>query len=135
MSLSGSDIVLRGIDGKSDRWQLETRIEYTAPESVVRKHGGPELIIVKVGFETDLASTPRWLWSLLPPFGKYAGAAIIHDYLYQAHEGTRKQADVVFREAMQEQRVPRYKRELMYRAVRLFGGRGWKNGPRVGGIV
>lgn len=40
-----------------------------------------ELLVPK-GTETDLASIPRLLWALYPPFGKYAFAAVIHDMLY-----------------------------------------------------
>lgn len=36
---------------------------------------------VPLGFITDLASVPRVLWALLPPHGRYAKAAILHDYL------------------------------------------------------
>ncbi len=41
-----------------------------------------DIIHVPAGFVTDLASVPRIFWTLLPPDGKYAKAAIIHDYLY-----------------------------------------------------
>jgi len=36
-----------------------------------------------VGFVTDFASIPRPLWWLLPKWGKYGKAAVIHDYLYR----------------------------------------------------
>ncbi|ECG8634089.1 DUF1353 domain-containing protein, partial [Salmonella enterica subsp. salamae] len=41
-----------------------------------------DVIEVPAGFVTDLATIPRIFWSLMPPDGKYAKAAIIHDYLY-----------------------------------------------------
>jgi hypothetical protein len=39
-------------------------------------------VIVPAGFKSDLASTPSWLWSIYPPFGRYTYAAVVHDYLY-----------------------------------------------------
>lgn len=65
---------------------------------------------------TDLASVPRIFWTLLPPDGKYAKAAIIHDYLYDNALRTKKEADLIFLD-----RVPRWKRTVMYQAVRMFG--------------
>lgn len=41
-----------------------------------------DVIEVPAGLITDLATIPRIFWILLPPDGKYAKAAIIHDYLY-----------------------------------------------------
>jgi hypothetical protein len=113
-----------------------------------------EVITVPAGFETDFASIPWGLWDLFPPLGPWARPAIIHDFLY-ATKGTgkwgapgeeprrwitgpfresftapvylRAEADAIFREAMKvvEPPVPAWRREIMYRAVRLGGGKGW----------
>lgn len=113
-----------------------------------------EVITVPAGFETDFASIPRGLWNLFPPLGPWGRPAIIHDFLYATGgEGwfqppggnrrkwitgpirpdftasvyTRKEADQIFREAMGvvEPPVPAWRREIMYRAVRLGGKSGW----------
>lgn len=87
-----------------------------------------DIIEVPVGFITDLASVPRIFWSLLPPNGKYAKAAIIHDYLYDNALRTKEQADLIFLDAMAVLGVPKWKRWLMYQSVKLFGkGRYGKN--------
>lgn len=78
-------------------------------------------IDVPVGFVTDLTSVPRFLWSVSPPNGKYAKAAIVHDYLYTNAIGTKAWADEVFCEAMGVLGVPRWRKYLMYWSVRLFG--------------
>jgi len=79
---------------------------------------------VEEGFETDLASTPRILWIILPPYGKYARAAVIHDWLYYKDRGyTRKEADKIFLEAMRDYKVETWKRVLMYYGVRLLAFR------------
>ena len=82
-----------------------------------------EVIYVPVGYETDLASLPRFMWWLFPPHGKYSKAAIVHDYVYSNALGTKKQADKIFYEAMGVLGVPKWKRILMYWAVRV-GGKG-----------
>jgi hypothetical protein len=56
-------------------------------------------------------------------------AAVIHDYLYATRglDGrySRAQADAIFREALGALGAPRWKRVLLWAAVRLCGGRGW----------
>ncbi|EGQ5165988.1 DUF1353 domain-containing protein [Salmonella enterica] len=80
-----------------------------------------DVIEVPAGFITDLASVPRVFWILLPPDGKYAKAAIIHDYLYDNALRTKKEADLIFLDGMTVLGVPKWKRTIMYWAVRLFG--------------
>ncbi|EEF5015739.1 DUF1353 domain-containing protein [Salmonella enterica] len=80
-----------------------------------------DVIEVPAGFVTDLATIPRIFWSLMPPDGKYAKAAIIHDYLYDNALRTKKEADRIFLDGMTVLGVPRWKRIIMYYAVRLFG--------------
>lgn len=133
--LRNSSIVLQGIDGQPGRWELRETVEYQVPAEIVKKNGGPDFVRVKPGFITDLASTPRLFWNLVPPFGRYTAAAVVHDYLYQAHEGSRKQADQVFLAAMRELNVLPIKARTMYRAVRFFGRGPYKRGPQIGGIV
>lgn len=100
------------------RWQLLAPFEYH-----VGAFPSPRVITVPVGTVTDLASVPRLLWSIFPPHGKWAKAAIIHDYLYSKRLVPRKEADRIFLEAMEVLGVPRLQSRLIYRAVRVFGGR------------
>jgi hypothetical protein len=92
-----------------------------------------EVIRVPVGFETDFASIPWGLWNLFPPLGLWARPAIIHDFLYDrggvlpSKTYSRKEADMIFREAMSVVGVPAWRREVMFMAVRLGGGAGWKD--------
>jgi len=83
------------------------------------------LIIVPAGFVTDFASTPRALWSVLPPTGRYQLAAVVHDFLYWDQACQREQADAIFRVAMSESNVKPRERDLMWRAVRQFGQSAW----------
>ncbi|HFG9433729.1 TPA: DUF1353 domain-containing protein [Salmonella enterica subsp. enterica serovar Cotham] len=80
-----------------------------------------DVIEVPAGFVTDLASIPRIFWTLLPPDGKYAKSAIIHDYLYDNALRTKREADRIFLDGMTVLGVPKWKRIVMYLAVRWFG--------------
>ena len=69
------------------------------------------LILIPAGFETDFASVPQLFWSIVPPWGKYSQAAIVHDCFYRTPsvgDGrvTRKEADRIFLEEMKEAGVP-----------------------------
>ncbi|MFV2733470.1 DUF1353 domain-containing protein, partial [Escherichia coli] len=58
------------------RWRLVEPFEFWLTDNPV------DVIAVPAGYVTDLASVPRILWSVFPPHGRYAKAAIIHDWLY-----------------------------------------------------
>ena len=83
------------------------------------------LVIVPTGYTTDFASVPRAFWRIFPPGGKYRAAAVVHDFLCDEspHSCNSKQAARIFREAMQDLGVKRWRRAAMYRAVRMFGPR------------
>jgi len=78
------------------------------------------------GFMTDLASTPRFIWNIFPPDGKYLEAAILHDYLYRTQKVKRKDADKIFFNEMKRMGVGYFTRQMIYNAVRLFGGGSYK---------
>lgn len=93
---------------------------------------GQKLVAVEVprGFTTDLASVPRVFWSIFPPTGRYAYAAIVHDYLYWIQDGTRQEADEIFKAAMEDSNVDKASINTIYSAVRLGGGSAWDNNSR-----
>lgn len=117
---------LRLIDGGMRRG---TRVFVV--ESRYRYNSSLGLIEVHAGAETDGASVPRLFWSVFEPFGEYFPAAVIHDFLYSPGntEFTRWEADLIFKEAMFNLGVPWTKREPIYTAVRLFGGRCFRGQP------
>jgi len=88
------------------------------------------VIVVPAGFETDFASVPRIFWRVIPPWGRYARAAIVHDYLYASHIVGRKEADKIFLALMRALGVPWRTRTTMYWAVRLGGGRAWEKAKK-----
>jgi hypothetical protein len=79
----------------------------------IGSEGSDQFIQVPVGFMTDFASVPRLLWVIIPQWGKYGNAAVIHDYCYWRRNISvkkkkqivtrripRKQADRIFLEGM-----------------------------------
>jgi hypothetical protein len=72
------------------------------------------------GFETDLASIPRWLWWLFP-HDECAEAAVVHDWLYRHTDLDRQFCDSVFRLVMRLTGKPYLMRLSFYLGVRLGG--------------
>lgn len=115
-----------------------SRYDFVVMEPVIWRgeYGGTDVQVeAKEGFETDLASVPRFMVWLIPRYGQYTRAAIIHDYLCQRGAGPvdperpypapygplnlrdRSDADAVFRRIMRLVGVPRARRWLMWSAV------------------
>ncbi len=83
-------------------------------------------IWVPAGYLTDFASIPRVGRWLIPPFGRHAIAAVVHDWLYSIGEpGRRGEADDIFRDALQELGVGVARRNVMHGAVTAFGAGGY----------
>lgn len=84
------------------------------------------MIWVPAGYVTDFASIPRIGRWLIPPFGRHAIAAVVHDWLYSVGEpGLRGEADDIFRDALDELGVDMARRNVMHAAVRGFGAGGY----------
>ena len=86
-----------------------------------------QTIIVPKGKITDLASTPKILWSILPPFGRYTQASVVHDYLYGVKTLSRAETDKIFYDLMLRYKTHKWKAKLMYYAVRCFGWLAWRD--------
>jgi len=106
-------------DGR--RWRLVEPFEFYFDDEDGRK-----IIKVPAGFVTDFASVPRIFWNILPPWGKYGKAAVVHDFCYGTGCYSRKKCDRIFYKGMQVLGVPWWKRKIMYWAVRLFGENHYK---------
>jgi hypothetical protein len=96
-------------DGK--RWRLLADFEY---------HGAREVFVVPKDFTTDFASVPRVFVWLLPRYGRWTQAAILHDYLWhiaKLGEIDNYDANGIFNRAMRELGVPFLRRWIMWAAV------------------
>jgi hypothetical protein len=88
----------------TDLWRVMKGFRY-----YVGDKGSNKWVDVPRGYLVDGASVPRILWSIIPPWGRYGAATIVHDilceYLSLTLDGrpckiTREQADNVLFEAM-----------------------------------
>ena len=127
---------LTSLDADCRVWRLDEALRYE-----IGALGSGQVIEVPVGFRTDGASIPRLLQGLLPAWGRWSRAAIIHDYLCRAIDderpvlaydwrvspygygiapviGTRRQADAIFHEALIVCGVSRPLAFIMWLAVR-----------------
>ena len=109
------------------RWELAEPLEYKPTVN--------SSMVVPAGFVTDFASVPRVFWSIIPPWGKYGRAAILHDYLYSAGDLPRKVCDKIFLQAMVDLEVVWWRRKTMYRIVRWFGKKAWEKHRMIERIV
>jgi len=91
-------------------------------------HGGGVRVMIPAGSETDLASAPwlvRWLLQL---DGENRRLAIMHDFLYGLPGCSRFLADSLLRAGMEDARISRWRRLLVYYAVRVFGRSHYRKG-------
>ena len=104
-----------------DHWHLDRGFYY-----YFYYNGKYSYVYIPEGYLTDGASIPRIFWNLLPPWGQYGAAAIVHDYLCEfleivvegyATRITRKEADQILCDAMESLEVPWYPREVIHAAV------------------
>jgi hypothetical protein len=54
------------------------------------------IITIPAGYTYDMASVPKWLWSIVRPFNDGLFGTLVHDFLYvtrKKHKMTRKEVD------------------------------------------
>lgn len=129
LRLSNHSVVLRPSPAGT-HWNLVEPLEYNVLGLEIR---------VPAGLSTDLASVPRPLWAIIPPFGHYTAAAVIHDYLYQIQHVNdvpidRSTADLVFLRGMEDLFVRKSRRLAMYWGVRSFGWAPWNQRRKEAGL-
>jgi hypothetical protein len=82
------------------------------------------------GFQTDLASIPAWLGSVMPRVGAWDAPAVLHDCGYAGALTTLNRArvwltkdwtDRLFYEALRASGVSAWRAQVMYWAVKIAG--------------
>ena len=99
---------------KQGYWVLNDYFQYITQNGLI--------ISAPTGFETNFATVPKIFRNIIEPWGKHGPAAIIHDYTYAQGKLSRKTCDRIFLEGMKYLNVNFFKRQIMYRLVRIFGG-------------
>lgn len=113
------------LDGRN--FKLSKPIEYVAKDGA--------LYTVPEWADTDGASTPRSLWSVLPPFGDYWLACVLHDAAYRntLRKGgtsanlTKEQSDNLLLEAMQSCQVDEIACQTIYEGVKWGGFKAFRD--------
>lgn len=125
---SRNDLLVRTADGR--HCVLQEPLEYVTSDGVNYR--------VPVGADCDGASTPAQVWNILPPFGPWWLASVLHDAGYRGTlermEGiawvpaqlARTDVDLLFLEAMSSLCVDEFHKRIIYDAVVAFGGRAFK---------
>ena len=110
----------------SNYWKVLSPLQYRTKDGIK--------IIIPKNFLTDFASVPRILWNILPPWGGYGKAAIMHDYFYYSGMFSKEMSDLIFLEAMETLKVKKWKRCVMYYSVKYFGFIAWSNHRKNSGL-
>lgn len=113
-------------------FRFEDRFAYVAPDGAVVHVRGP--------FETDLASVPPQLWSVIASYGRQTLAAVMHDRLceearFAGDDGggaLRRRADRLFRWALEDSRLSGAEAWVMWAAVWFAGTWEFARGAALG---
>jgi hypothetical protein len=114
---------VRESEAEEERFKLLERFRYVSART-----GASYVVPGDDSFRTDLASVPFFLTWLVPKGGIHTPAALLHDGLIPGQEEpqsyigppvTRREADVIFRDALGELGVPVIRRWLMFAGVSL----------------
>ena len=99
-------------------YRLQKDLQYVDHKGVSR--------VIKAGYTFNGLSVPWFLWFLCPPGQPQAlAAALIHDYYYEKHTVSRREADREFLQKMLQQGYYKFGAYRNYYAVRLFGWMCW----------
>jgi len=74
-------------DGRT--WKLVEPFRYH-----IGDRNSEDIITIPTGFITDFASVPRIFWVLIPPYGKWGKATVVHDWLYQRRFENKVRCDI-----------------------------------------
>ena len=108
----------------ADHWRVMDDFRFYIGDST---EGG--WVFVPAGYLTDGASVPRLFWNVIPPWGSYGQAAVVHDivceYLSVTKGGvpepvTRAECDKILLQAMEVIGVPWITRTAIYGAVSAY---------------
>ena len=102
-------------------WMITKQIDILLSDNTI--------ISIPKGFYYDMATVPKYLWSIIRPFNDALFATLIHDYLYihqETHNMTRYQADNEFLSWSNIINKNKFDNYLRYLFVRIFGWLWWK---------
>jgi hypothetical protein len=107
-----------------DYWRVQKGFHYYLGEK-----GSNRWVFIPAGYLTDGASVPQIFWSVIPQWGAYGQAAVVHDYLCEylsitvdgkPQSITRSEADDILLEAMRVLEVPEFTAQTIEAAVDFY---------------
>jgi len=110
-------VIVHNVPLKDKPFEINERFEFYSEEN-----NGYTIYIPK-GYRTDFATVPRFLWSLVPPVGRWSKATIVHDWLIDnptEHNLGINQINTVLNESMKELDVRWRYRQLIFRSVDTY---------------
>lgn len=112
---------------------------YVLHEPLDVKLSNGDILNIPVGFIWDLSSSPRILWSILPPDGLWELGALVHDFIYVNKTHSRKFADkemlkwsMAVSGTKNKWSLRNIDNYIRYYAVRLFGWIVWNRRKKNG---
>lgn len=114
------DNLASGLLGK-EYWRITNEVKVTLGEG---RH-----VTIPAGYLSDGASVPKVFWSIIPPWGAYGDAVVLHDllceYLSVVENGrivkiSRAECDAYFNDAMKCLKVPTFQRRIIYAGVSTY---------------
>ena len=113
-------------------WSTNKWKQYKLLKDVHLELSNKDIITIPKGFEWDLSSVPRLFWAIMPPDGDFEIGALIHDYIYQTKNYSRKFGDLEMfiwskvTNSTSKWSIKNIDNYVRYYIVRLFGGFVWK---------
>jgi len=104
-----------------DKWAIDRSFAFWT----IDEDGTRRTFTVPRKYLSDLATVPWWAQWAVPKSGRYNQAAVLHDYFYTHlyNQYNKAYADKIFLEAMTVLGVAKWRRYVMYNAVKI-GGKG-----------
>ena len=107
------DVIVKDL-GDGTHWELVEPLQVF--------FGDKWVFEIEAGFKTNFASVPRFLWCIWPPStGKYRGAAVAHDWLYEKAVVPKYVADAIMLDLMRTLGTHWFSRTGIFLGVFLFG--------------
>lgn len=103
-----------------NRWEVIRELHYRTADG--------RLIVVPVGYLSDMASVPRLARQLVDPqTPAVRRPSVVHDFVYTdlTHRFTNAEADQILYESLIEEGMGKFMARLIWCAVRLSGRGNW----------
>jgi len=123
--LMTDDLIIQSFvysDKSAKYWKLQSG--FTVELSNSKKVSIPK------GYYYDMATVPKWLWSIVRPYNDGLFAFLVHDYLYvykDKHGMNRQECDKEMLYWLNITNSNKFDNYLRYYVVRLFGWWVWFN--------